>query len=223
MASKQNEAASKQAAADRRAARRKLRANAGDPEAKPIKNMNADETLPEAGSSPEAPAPSSVRARDVVIVACKVPNGLVLQNHIMIDGFEQVMGGGTRQVKVSQKVGDQINVIGPARAVNADPDAKRVIAGFALTYNVPKASFEQWMKDNAELDIVKRRMIWAYADEHSAADAAKDLRSVRTGLEAINTEAKKSDGTYMDPRMSKRVKRFKADDDQTTMRMRVGG
>jgi hypothetical protein len=217
-------------AAERRAARRKLRSSVGevDPEAKkkapipPVKDLLADRSKPEAGSSPDAPAPSSARSRDVVIVGCKVPNGLILQNHILIDGFEPVMGGGQRPVKVAEKVGDPIRIIGSARAVNADPDAKRVIAGFALTYNVPKVAFEKWMEDNKSLDVVKNRMIWAYGDEHSATDAAQDLRGVKTGLEAINTTGKKPDGTFIDPRMSKRIKRLNTSDDETTMSMKVG-
>jgi hypothetical protein len=72
-------------------------------------------------------------------VACKIPNGLILQNCILEDGFEPVFGGGSRPVKVARPVGDPIKINGSARAPGSDPDAKRVIGGYGLTYNVPKA------------------------------------------------------------------------------------
>jgi hypothetical protein len=202
-------------AAERRAARKRLRENVGDEE--PKKTLARDADAPEPGSSPEAPPPSSTRSRDIVIVACKVPNGLILQNHRMIDDFEPVFGGGSRPIRKAEKLGDPIHIIGPARSINADPEAKRVISGFALTYNVPKAAFEQWMKDNAQLDVVKNRMIWAYDNEHKVSDAAKDLKGLRSGLEAINTESKKPDGSYVDPRMSKQIRKLNPDDDRPTM------
>lgn len=226
-------------AAERRAARKKLREQAGepsvtkaarkrhqeslqDPESTPS-TLTRDADAPIPGSTPDAPAPSSARARDVVIVACKVPNGLILQNHVLVDDFEQVFGGGVRAIKKGQAVGDPIHIIGPVRAVNADPDAKRVIATFALTYNVPKAAFEKWMEDNKALDIVRLGMIYAYNSEADVAARAKEYRGLKTGLEPLDTTSMKSDGkTYADPRMAKRLKKFSQTDDSTTMQMKVG-
>lgn len=226
-------------AAERRAARRKLREQAGDEspvtkkarkrlqdaaqdsEATPS-TLVRDADAPIPGSTPDAPPPSSPRSRDVVIVACKVPNGLILQNSILVDDFEPVFGGGVRAIKKGQPVGDPMHIIGPSRAIGADPDAKRVISGVALTYNVPKEPFEQWMKDNAALPVVKLGMIYAHHSEAEISARAKDTRSVKTGLEPLNTESRKADGSYVDPRMSKRLKKFNQDDDKTTMNMRVG-
>jgi hypothetical protein len=193
-------------AAERRAARAAAAKAASNVEEPTV------ETKPE-----ETPAVKS-RSRDTVTVACKIPNGLILQNHTMEDGFEPVFGGGSRPIKVARPVGEQIRITGSARAYGSDPEAKRVIGGYGLTYNVPKDAFEKWMRDNSELDMVKNKLIFAHESVDHVTGQAQDLKTLRTGLEPLNTESRKSDGTYVDPRMPKNIKKFKPDDDSTDIR-----
>lgn len=197
-------------AAERRAARKKLRAQAEgkvEEAAKPIQEMK-----------PEEAAPSPVRSRDTITVACKIPNGIIIQNHELIDGFEPVFGGGSRPIKTSRPIGNPIKINGSSRPLGSDPDAKRVIGGYALTYNVPKAEFERWLKDNEQLDMVKNKLIFAHVDPARVADEAKEFKSLRSGLEPLNTESRNPDKTYVDPRMPKNIKRFNPDDDSTDIR-----
>jgi len=191
-------------AAERRAARAKLKNNA-----------TADEAVPLTTLATEDAAPAPKRSRDVVTVGCKIPNGLTLKLYVLEDGFEPVFGGGSRPVKIARQVGDPIQINGSARAPGSDPDAKRVIGGYGLTNNVPKEAFEQWMRDNKDLTMVRNGLIFAHESPDRVADQAKDHRAVRSGLEALNTDGRKADGSYIDPRMPRNVKKFKADDDST--------
>jgi len=194
-------------AAERRAARAAA--------AKAVNN-NPDPVVEAA--APEDRPVVKARSRDTVTVACKIPNGLILQNYEMEDGFEPVFGGGSRPIKMARPVGEQIKINGSARAIGSDPDAKRVIGGYGFTYNVPKDAFEKWLRDNSELEMVKNKLIFAHESIDHATGQAADFKSFRTGLEPLNTESKKSDGSYVDPRMPKNVKRFKPDDDSTDIR-----
>lgn len=209
-------------AAERRAARAKLRkqeelTSTKTPKVKEAAPVHEEEAVVER-VAPEERAPSATRSRNTLTVGCKVPNGLILQNHILEDAFEMVFGGGQRPTKKGRPVGNPIHITGASRAPGSDPDAKRVIGGFALTYNVPRDDFEMWMRDNAELDIVKKGLIFAHENADRAADQAKDQKSFRSGLEGLNVDGRKANGDYIDPRMPKNVKKYKPDDESTDIR-----
>lgn len=205
-------------AAERKAARAKAKREAAEA-VKTGKNASAtqDEAAPPV-PPPEERAPSATKSRNTVTVACKVPNGLILQNSVLEDDFEPVFGGGSRPIKAARPIGDPIHITGSARAIMSDPDAKRVVGGYGLTFNVPKEAFEKWMKDNAALDMVKNGLIFAHDSPDRATDQARDMRSTRSGLEALNVEGRKANGDYADPRMPKNIKKFKPDDDSTDIR-----
>jgi hypothetical protein len=71
------------------------------------------------------------------------------------------------------------------------------------------------MRDNKDLDMVRNGLIFANDSADRATDQAKDLKSTRSGLEPLNTDGRKADGSYIDPRMPRNVKKYKADDDST--------
>jgi hypothetical protein len=204
-------------AAERRAARKAAEKAANAPKEKVAKVTEALVQEKEIlhAQEPEADRPSRTTSRITVTVACKIPNGLILQNHDMVEGFEPVFGGGSRPIKTAVKVGNPIRLVGPSRPFGADPESKRVVGGYALTYNVPKADFEKWMRDNAELDMVKNGLIFSHENSDEAAAKARDMRSTRSGLEPLNTESKDAAGKYLDPRMPRNIKKFNPADDST--------
>lgn len=203
-------------AAERRALRKKLaRDEALHTDKKPAA---AKEAAPPTVEPPEQQAPSRTRSTNTVTVGCKIPNGLILQNHVLVDGTEPIFGGGQRMIKVGQPVGNPIHVKGPSRMPGSDPDAKRVIGGYGMTFNVPREDFEQWMKDNAALDIVKQRMIFACDNVDRAQDQARDQKTVRSGLEPLDVSSRKPNGDYADNRMLKKIRKFDPDDDKTDIR-----
>lgn len=63
-----------------------------------------------------------------------------------------------------------------------------VIGGFGLTYGVDADFFQAWKKTYAELDVVKKELVFAYGDERSTRDMAKEREKERTGLEALNPD-----------------------------------
>lgn len=199
-------------AAERRAARKAL-------EQKNKVEGQTDKVIKEKeavhAAAPEEDRPSKTVSRNTVTVACKIPNGLILQNHVLDDGFEPVFGGGSRPIKVARPVGNPIKLIGPARPFGADPEMKRVVGGYGLTHNVPKNDWDKWLKDNAELDMVKNGLIFAHDSPDNTAAQARDMRTTRSGLEALNTESKDASGKYTDPRMPRNIKKFNPNDDST--------
>jgi hypothetical protein len=193
-------------AAQRKAERARLR-----------RETSAVEAATHDGSTEEKPA-AIKKSRDTVTVCCKIMNGLILQNHVLVDDVEPVFGGGFRPCKKARKVGEPIKINGPARAPGSDPDAKQVTGGYGLTFNVPKDDFEKWMHDNAELDMVRNRLIFAADSSERAKDQARDQKTIRSGLEPLNTEGRKGNGDYIDPRMPRNLKKYKPDDDSTDIR-----
>lgn len=203
-------------AAERRAARAAL---------KKQEALSKDTKRAAENHEPAAPPPAEETnkkvihsARDTVTVACKVPNGIIIQNAVLIDAFEPVFGGGSRPIKKAEPSGPQIHLNGPSRAPGADPEAKRVVGGYGLTHNVPRKEFELWLHNNAELDIVKKNLIFAHGDTDRAADQARDQKTFRSGLEPLNVDGRKPGGSYIDPRMPKNVKKYKPDDESTDIR-----
>lgn len=136
------------------------------------------------------PARKSANARTVT-VACKIPNGLVLQlckSHIET---EQTMAG-SRDVKVYRKMGPTITVAGPAYPNGTVPKGfKRRpedASNMALTFKVPADFFEEWMKQNADADYVRSGMIFGFADLASVEDQAQELVKELSGFEPVNVD-----------------------------------
>lgn len=125
-------------------------------------------------------APSSAGAK--VTVACKLPNGLMLQADRMIPSRELVMGGGSREVMVAEKVGLPIQVHGTATSFGEMPKC-RVVGGYALTPGVDKELWDQWLKSNENSAMVKNHLIFAYESMDDVEGQAKEQAEVRSGLE----------------------------------------
>eukprot|EP01037_Dinobryon_pediforme_P023421 gene23421-24867_t len=124
-------------------------------------------------------------AADTVTVACKIPNGLQLRVFKTEDVEEAVLGGGTRTVKRATQVGDIVKIHGPASPFGVAPKAP-IAGGYALTHNVPAEFFAEWMKQNADSDLVRNGLIFASAKPDTTTGWAKERESVRSGLEPID-------------------------------------
>ena len=73
-----------------------------------------------------------------VTVACKHPSGLLLRLFKMEDGFEPVMGGGTRKIKVPVQYGDAVHINGNRKPRNAGENTptQEIAGGYGLTHGV---------------------------------------------------------------------------------------
>jgi hypothetical protein len=94
---------------------------------------------------------STEEAVRTVTVCCKLPNGVILQLSKFYD-VPQPGFSGTRMVKESRRVGEKYiingNRVPHGLAANYDITAPDV--GYALTRNIPKDFWDQWLKQNMD-------------------------------------------------------------------------
>jgi hypothetical protein len=123
-----------------------------------------------------------------VTVACKIPNGLILQTFIMEDHDEPLFGGGIRTVKRAVKTPHPpVKVNGPARFAGRDlpHDIK---GGCGLTYGVDADFFAEWVRQNKDEPYVRNGLIFAQPSGKSAEidSQIKDHLKRRSGLETLD-------------------------------------
>jgi hypothetical protein len=137
-----------------------------------------------------------------VTVACKVPLGVVLYVCDKVDMSERTRDG-TRDFHEYRHRGEGVRINGPAypngnindlrkKGFRKNPDIE---GGYALTMNVPKDFWDEWLTQNRTTALVKSKMIFAFPDRDSAVDAARENESRMSGLEPLNP-----DGDYRVPR-----------------------
>lgn len=137
----------------------------------------------EPGPVVQATAPA--RSGAMVTIACKHPGGLILRVFKMEDFNEPVMGGGFRTSQRAVKMEQQVVIKGPAVPFGVVPDF-RIVGGYALTEGVPADFWAAWLKQNADSDLVKNRMIHAHESTSYMVGQAKEQRELRSGMEPIN-------------------------------------
>lgn len=129
------------------------------------------------------------KAGETVTVACKLPQGLQLRNFVKVDGFEATPGGGSRKCKIAQQVGDTIRINGYGAPNGKSPLATVVEGGFALTYGVPKDFWDEWLKTNKDLDVVKSGLVFAHTSIDHVAGHSKEHEKLKCGLEPLDPDA----------------------------------
>ena len=126
-------------------------------------------------------------AGPTVTVACKIPNGLFLRIFDFAEHSEPVMGGGTQTVKRAVQKGAQIKVNGPAVPFGKVPDFMQA-GGYALTPGIDKEFFDKWLEQNADLDAVRNRLVFASEKAETTIKRAEDGASILSGLHPINPD-----------------------------------
>lgn len=126
-------------------------------------------------------------SEETVTVACKLPHGLIMQLQEKTTQVQPVMGGGLREVDVwvPSNARDPITLNGNAHPQNMAPKAD-IASGFALTYDVPKDFWDEWVSQNKTLPAVKNGLVFAQPNARRAKDEAKEKTDLRTGLERID-------------------------------------
>lgn len=98
---------------------------------------------------------------ETVTVACKLPHGLILRVFDWDDVQEPLPGGGTKAVKQAKPRTNTITIAGYLEKYDPElPPAARTSA-FKLTPGVDKEFFETWLRQNADHDAVKNKLIFA--------------------------------------------------------------
>lgn len=126
-------------------------------------------------------------SRGTVIVACKVPNGLILRLHDMDEYDVPVLGGGTRREKRSVLRQDApiVEVKGPSGTAFNIITSHRVVGGYGLTPGVDAEFFAEWLRQNMDLDVVRNNMIYAHEQEESTVSFSKENAERHSGMEPM--------------------------------------
>lgn len=151
----------------------------------------------------------------MVVVACKIPNGLVLQLQRPFEKFEDTRDGPEKRT-YNVFHGRRYVVRGPAYPVGTLPEGfnkfrptPMIEGGYAITRGIPKDFWEEWLRQNAQAEYVlppnegaEHGMIFAYDDLDDLAAAAREQESLLSGHEPISTE-KDAEGRLTDRRVPK--------------------
>lgn len=148
-----------------------------------------------------------------VVVACKIPNGLMLQLQRPVQRMEDARGGPEPRT-YNAFHGRRYFVHGPARPVGTlpkgFPQAPLIEGGYAITRGVPIEFWEQWLEQNKKASYVvapegaEHGMIFAYPDLDDTVSAAREQAKLLSGMEPLSTDLDK-DGRLTDPRAPKPI------------------
>lgn len=139
----------------------------------------------------------------VVTVACKLPHGIKIRDHVERTEFENVMGGGTRKVKRWRPMGKIYRIKGP----NVPLQFLRlieVVGGYAITTGIPLNIFERWLEWNKGSAMVRNHLIFGGENRDDVIAKAKEYESSKTGVEPLDTRMKKNSEdrlVFVDERM----------------------
>lgn len=161
------------------------------------KKKPAASIIPADTPATEAPHAAVKRSGEKITVACKLPHGLRLRLYDFVEQAENVMGGGSRMVKRSVQVGEDVVVKGVATPANRE---RELPGGYALTTGVDKEFFDAWMHQNREHDAVKNRLIFAAVTAERARDQAEEQAKVTSGLEPLRQDRPDDKPADRDPR-----------------------
>lgn len=140
---------------------------------------------------------------ETVVVACKVPNGLILANYNMVDCDIMLPGGGKTTTKRAERNGEPITVKGPGRKFNEPPSTVDA-NGYALTRGVDASFWDAWLEANKTSAYVVNKQIFAYEREDDTRAVTAENKDRKSGLEPIGT-ATDDKGRPLDQRIPKKL------------------
>jgi len=126
------------------------------------------------------------KSSKTVTVGCKMPGGLVLRLFQMNTEHEQVMGGGSREVKVARMKDEAVRINGCAVPIGGPQPKHMIIGGYGLTHGVDAEFFAEWMRQNAESKLVKNNMIFVASSRDAAESKAEEQAEIKSGLEPLD-------------------------------------
>lgn len=141
----------------------------------------------QAPGRPVAPPITTVtEAREVVSVACKLPNGFILREFKPAQESELVLGGGARDLTVHRETGRQVEVKGVAYRFGMAPPI--LVNGYRVTPNVPKDLWDGWLEANRDSDLVRNRIVFADVQDSEIKARTRESEAVPTGFEGIDPD-----------------------------------
>lgn len=143
-----------------------------------------------------------LEAAKTISVGCKIPQGLIISIHQMIERDEPVLGGGMRRVKEAMELPEtRIHIRGIGQKIARDKSGLPIVTPYAITNDVDAETFRAWMEQHKDSDIVKKGLVWAMPSENDARAHARETRDLKTGFEPLNPKGKGN--PLGDPRVAK--------------------
>lgn len=124
------------------------------------------------------------------VIACKVPNGLILESFKKVKRYEANMAGGEMR-DVYDRTGHRFTARGPRASNDPEVNARsRDQGGYALTEGCPDDLWASWYQVMKGAPMIENHQIMAF---DSTADALAwcldpEHRDVRSGLERIDPD-----------------------------------
>lgn len=147
---------------------------------------------------------AALSTRKTVTVACKLPHGVVIRDHTEGAVHENVMGGGSRKVKVYRPIGPKIRIKGPTVPV-AFVRLVEVVGGYAITSGIDADVFGRWMSWNKDAPFVRNLLIYGHEDRDHVLGWAREHGAVKSGVEPLDVTMKSENGrqVYRDERINR--------------------
>ena len=123
-----------------------------------------------------------------VVVACKLPMGLVLRTFEMREVTQLTQAGIAMKVPQAQAEDRQHFVFGPSHPQNKAPKSELRDA-FALTPGVPADLWNKWLEQNKDSDLVRNGLIFAHGSDKDVKAQAADHAKQMSGLERLDPKA----------------------------------
>jgi hypothetical protein len=126
---------------------------------------------------------------DTVIVGLKSPNGIILQLQ-----KKELVRYPKRDGSMAEIEEWHPDYEKPTYTLNGNrvPFGQEpkclIVGGFAMTSGIPKDFWDEWRKQNANLDLVKNGMIFAHGTEDGARSQGTERRELRSGQEPLRME-----------------------------------
>jgi hypothetical protein len=135
------------------------------------------------GAHDDPTARNLPKSAKTVTVCCKYPHGLLLRVFEMREVNVQTRNG-TEKEKQAFQVGETIKINGPI-APARQASIHEVAGGYAMTHNVPAEPMQEWMRQNADLDVVKNGLIFVAPSRGDGRDRAEEHADVKTNVEPL--------------------------------------
>lgn len=117
-----------------------------------------------------------------VFVACKLPNGITVQAHDMIEVDEPTPAGGRRVLK-----GVPVGKAYPCRGISVPFGFQANLQyGFAITPNVDAEAWAKWLEANKASEFIINGLVFAHPKEAEVLAMARERQHQRTGLEPLD-------------------------------------
>lgn len=160
-------------------------------------------------SEPAAPAVHAPEPKSsaTVTVACKIPNGIVLQLCRPTKWIEETPSGSRDRVRWD-KFGARHFVQGPAYPSGTVPEGygerPALSGGFALTAGIPREFWDEWLKQNAESSFVVNGQVFAQPTFDRAQGVGREKAAVKSGFEPLSRDMNPKN----DPRLPTPISAF---------------